>query len=80
MIKRQNNMPCGASDINGCAKVGTIIVTDRRQRQLSERFCSKSCANEFCAEISAGTWCPFPREKGGLNFEQIAENLSYFRD
>lgn len=70
---------CDAKGINGCSVPGTIqIPIIGGKYKTDEKFCSEFCANEFAAEVSEGTWCPFPTAGNALSTEQILENLTYF--
>lgn len=70
---------CEAHYINGCECIGTIELKTSRGKSCGF-FCSHACANEHAGEVSQGTWCPYPDAPNALTEDQIAENLTYFRE
>lgn len=74
---------CNAYDINGCEQQGSIKLKYKSGKILTHKgielnFCSEECANEYAAEISEGTWCPFPNAHGAMTPDQIKNNLEEF--
>lgn len=70
---------CRAGGLNGCQESdaenkGFIISGDW--------YCSKSCANEACLELSEGDWCPFPDHCSAPSPETIAycKEENYWRN
>jgi hypothetical protein len=65
---------CDANDINGCEQTGTIQLKTRHGR-LEGMCCSEECANELAAELSEGTWVPFPNASNAISRAQQAHYL-----